>query len=162
MPWRSNARLPTMHGGPIVCRSRRSDYLYYGAELLYPITMATGCGLLLNKILLRRETATFPVEPASAKFELVINLKTAKALGLEVPPIAARPCRRGDRMIRFLLAHSCPGRVRRHVRSCESRHRIPRRIRWSTDLAQLPDAEPSVQISCTGLPSPWHDVVIGH
>jgi len=36
------------------------------------------------------------------------------------------------------LAHSCRGRVRRHVRSCESRHRIPRRIRWSTDRRGSP------------------------
>ena len=66
----------------------------YGADPSYLYRRAA---VYIDKILKGAKPADLPVEQAS-KYELVINLKTAKALGLELSP-GARARRRGDRMI---------------------------------------------------------------
>ncbi len=75
-----DARLPTMHG--------IREYVETGGLLSYGPSIPALFGHaaeLVDRILRGAKPADLPVEQPT-KFELVVNLKTARALGLDLPP----------------------------------------------------------------------------
>jgi ABC-type uncharacterized transport system substrate-binding protein len=87
-------RLPTVY--PWRFYTKLGGLLSYGIDLPDNYRRAA---INADRILKGAKPNELPVQ-APVKLDLVINLKTAKALGLTVPPTAARPRRRGDRMKR--------------------------------------------------------------
>jgi putative tryptophan/tyrosine transport system substrate-binding protein len=75
-----NARLPSMGGFPEFVEA--GGLISYGAN--FP-ALFRRAAVFVDKILRGAKPADIPVEQPT-KFDLVLNLKTAKALGLEVPP----------------------------------------------------------------------------
>ncbi len=72
--------LPTMFGVPRLVET--GGLMAYGPDTR---DMARRAAIYVDKILKGAKPADLPVEQPT-KFELVINLKTAKALGLNIPP----------------------------------------------------------------------------
>jgi putative ABC transport system substrate-binding protein len=76
-----DARLPTIH--PFRDYLAAAGFMSYGAN---NVDLFRRAGDYVDKILRGAKPGDIPVEQPT-KFELVINLKTARALGLEVPPM---------------------------------------------------------------------------
>ena len=82
---------------PSMCE--RSDYVGADGLMSYSADEAAiynRAAIYVDKILKGANPADLPVEQAS-KFELVVNLKTAKQLGLTIPPNVLA---RADKVIR--------------------------------------------------------------
>ena len=79
------AALALRHGVPTISQYREfavaGGLMGYGGSLYEPVRLA---GLYAGRILKGEKPADLPVQQ-STKVELVVNLKTAKALGLTVP-----------------------------------------------------------------------------
>ena len=84
-------RVPTASGGPHFAEA--GSLISYGAKV---IDVCQRSALFVDKILKGAKSADLPVERPT-KFELVINLKTAKQIGLTIPPNVLA---RADRVIK--------------------------------------------------------------
>jgi len=73
-------RLPALYSDPLF--ATEGGLLAYGPDRVDQFRQAAG---YVDRILKGEKAGDLPVQ-APTKYELVINLKTAKALGLEVPP----------------------------------------------------------------------------
>jgi ABC-type uncharacterized transport system substrate-binding protein len=73
-------RLPTIYNARLYCEV--GGLVCYGPAFLDQFRRAAG---YVDRILKGEKAADLPVQ-APTKYELVINLKSAKALGLDIPP----------------------------------------------------------------------------
>jgi putative ABC transport system substrate-binding protein len=74
--------------------ARAGGLMAYGPNLL---DMYRQSGVMIGKVLQGKKLADLPIERPT-QFEFVVNLKTAKTLGVTIPDLYPVARRRGDRV----------------------------------------------------------------
>jgi hypothetical protein len=90
--------------------SGRTQALLQGLRERGYVVGRDNCGraaAYVDKILKGESLGDLPVEQPT-RYDLIVNIKTATALGITIPPLDPRASRRGDRIIRRVrpAAHS--------------------------------------------------------
>jgi ABC-type uncharacterized transport system substrate-binding protein len=143
-------RLAARHKLPAVFYRRQfvasGGLISYGPDILDQFRRAAG---YVDRILKGEQAANLPVQNPT-KYELVINIKTAKALGLDVARDAAHPRRRGDR-VNAAISSRCSAVRRQHGRlwlGRNSRTVCPDTTIWLVPAKPSPRRPLKTALSC--------------
>src|SRR5262249_39969876 len=130
------------------------EFVRAGGLLAYGVNFSDTdyrAAAFVDKILKGAKAADLPIE-RSTKFNLTINLQTARALGLEIPPTLLAPRRRGDR-VSYVPNSKLPTRLQYTVGAATERGSAPGAFRICEGFLRAHQAANPLSLSAGPCPA---------